>query len=69
MSHRILSWDWREQPDMEQFGKVVEELSGGRVHLHEVNTGSDQYAVVLTDENLPFAEVDAVYRDWWLGEA
>jgi hypothetical protein len=57
MIARVLSWDWREQPDLDQLGRIIADLSGGRLHLRRVDTGSDEYAVVVADS--PLSEWDA----------
>jgi hypothetical protein len=41
------SWDWREQPDLTRLAVLVADLSDGRVHLRQVRTGTDEYAVVV----------------------
>lgn len=61
----VLSWDWREQPDMEELGRIVWEKSGGRVAITSVeDTGSDQYAVVISDKPLRQVEARDVYLRW-----
>lgn len=69
MIHRILSWDWKEQPDLDQLREALREVSGGTVHLHEVDTGSDQFAVVLTDREWSDDEVQLGYDRWFRGES
>lgn len=44
---RVLTWDWRQQPDLADLAAAIRDLSGGTVLLHEVATGSDESAVVL----------------------
>lgn len=55
----VLSWDWREQPDIDQPGRV---LAGFGVHLHKVDTGTDEYAVVLADRQMDAAAVTEAYE-------
>ena len=62
----IFSWDYREQPDMAEFHRAVNDISGNRVHVIPVETGSDQYAVVVCDQPLGKAEAVEAYRDWWV---
>ncbi len=62
MTYRILSWDWREQPDLDELAKALREVSGGSVHLHQVETGSDQYAIILSDRALRPNEVDTYWE-------
>jgi hypothetical protein len=64
----VLSWDWKAQPSLDRFARIISDLSGGNVHLAQVNTGSDEYAVVLSDEPLNKDEAVEVYRRRWDGE-
>jgi hypothetical protein len=59
---RVLSWDWRQQPDLDRLAQILLEISDGRVHLHQVDTGSDEYAIVLSDRPLTRTEADSCYR-------
>jgi hypothetical protein len=45
---RVLEWDWRAQPDLDELADAIRDLSGGRLHLAQVDTGGDSYAVVLS---------------------
>jgi hypothetical protein len=65
---RVLSWDWREQPDLTALARDIADLSGGRLYLAGVDTGSDEYAVVLSTAQLDKAAVDEAYRRRWEGE-
>ena len=64
----ILSWDWRQQPDLDALGAALRRVSGGAVNLHKVNTGSDEYAIVLAAEPLDGAQVAEAYRRHCYGE-
>lgn len=61
----VLSWDWREQPDLERLARMVNDLSGGTVHIAEVDTDSDEYAIVLSDALLTKADVVGAYEKRW----
>ncbi len=37
MAARIVTWDWKEQPPMRDIARAVSELSGGQVHMREVD--------------------------------
>jgi hypothetical protein len=63
----LLSWDWREQPDLDRLAQIVRDLSGLRVHLTQVDTGSDEYAIVLSDQQLSEDEAAQVYAGRWGG--
>lgn len=58
----VLTWGWREQPDLDRLARIITDLSGGTVHLVQVETGSDEYAIVLSDRALTKDEVDEAYR-------
>lgn len=64
----VLSWDWREQPDVEEFHRAVFDISEGKVHITKVDTGSDEYAVIVSDEQLVDGEPEALYREWLVGD-
>lgn len=62
----ILSWDWAEQPDMDDLAEAIRDLFGG--HLYKVNTGSDDYAIVLSRTALDDDAVAEAWRRRWEGE-
>lgn len=65
MNHHIMTWDWKEQPDLTELAGRLLQLSEGRIHLYEVETGSDQYAIVLSDAAMDAAAVKAAFDDRW----
>lgn len=65
MTSTVLSWDWRAQPDLQQLARDLLRVSGGTVHLAEVDTGGDEYAIVLSSSPLSNAEAQAVYEAGW----
>lgn len=64
----VLCWDWKEQPDMDTLALLLRDLSGGTIHLHEVNTESDEFAIVLATTPLTAEQVDAAWTDIESGE-
>lgn len=47
----IVTWDWKEQPDIEAIDKAMAAVFNGsnRPLIQEVpNTGSDQYAIIVS---------------------
>lgn len=53
MNARVFSWDWKAQPDMATIAAAVMEVSEtGPVWMREINTGSDQYAWVVSGAEL-----------------
>ncbi len=63
----MLSWDWRGQPDLDHLARILLDVSAGTVHLHQVQTGTDDYAIVLADRALTHADALDVYRREWAG--
>jgi hypothetical protein len=60
----VLSWGWREQPDMDEFADAIRDLFGG--HLYKVDT--DDYAIVLSAVELDDAAVTHAWDHRWDGE-
>lgn len=58
----VLTWNWREQPDLDHLARI---LARHNVHLHQVDTGSDQYAVVIAASPLTTDEAQRAYRATW----
>jgi hypothetical protein len=48
----MLSWDWKEQPDLDTLGRVITTMSNGTVHLHQVDDGTDNITILLSDTPL-----------------
>jgi hypothetical protein len=61
----VLLWDWRQQPDLDALSRAITDLSGGTLHLHQVNTGSDEYAIVLATGQLDAEAAQAAYQQTW----
>ena len=59
---RIFTWDHRQQPDLEEMAALISELSGGKVVLQEVDTGSDEYAWTVADRELSEEERQRMYE-------
>jgi hypothetical protein len=60
MAAKIITWDWKEQPDLAELAAAVAEMSGGRVHMREVDTGSDQYEWIISDYEVDDAEAERI---------
>ena len=63
MTARVLSWDWRQQPDIGQLAAAVHDLSNGQVHLNMADTGSDDYALIVSDQPLTDAEARHIWEE------
>jgi len=57
-----LTWDWHDQPDLDQLARAIHKLSNGTVHLTKVDTGMDNYAIVLTDQPVTADAAEAAYE-------
>lgn len=57
----VMHWDWREQPDLEELDRAVRRASGGLARVHQIETDSDQYAIVVADHRVSDAEVAAAW--------
>jgi hypothetical protein len=57
----MMMWDWHGQPDLDRLAVAIERQSGGAVHLYQIDTGSDDYAIVLSDRPLAADEVATVW--------
>jgi hypothetical protein len=64
----ILTWDVGQQPDMDELAKAVREVSGGACHLHEVDTGSNDYALVISPTPLDEQAVADVWHRHYYGD-
>jgi hypothetical protein len=61
---KTFSWDYEEQPPLDEIAEAVGALSGGSLRMVMPDTGSDQYELVITAPPLPavVTQRDA-YRD------
>lgn len=62
---RVLSWDWKEDAPIWDFAELVREISGGTVHITEVDTGSDQCAYIVSAAPLTADEARRLYEKRW----
>ncbi len=58
----VLTWDWREQPNLAELAEIVTRLSGGRLHIVQPDTGGDEYAIVLSTVALTVEQATEVYH-------
>ena len=60
----IHDWDWREQPDFARISSVandfLERFEHG-INIIPVNTGADEYAIVIGDKDLTCAMAKQAY--------
>lgn len=60
----VLTWDWREQPDLNHLSAIIRDLSGGRIHLTPTATGTDEYALIVSTAPVDEATAAGLYRQW-----
>ena len=58
----ILTWDYREQPDLDVLAEMVRRWSGGTVRISEIPTGDDSYAIVITNREISLEDAQGIYR-------
>lgn len=49
---------------MAEFHRAVNDISEGKVHIREVDTDSDQYAVIVSDAALSDEQAAQAYDEW-----
>lgn len=59
---RLLVWDYRQQPDLDQLAAAVAAASGGTCRITVVDTVGDEYALVVGPRVLAPDEAYAVYE-------
>lgn len=64
----VMSWDSGEQPDLDRLAEILHDLSDGAVHLASVDTGMNEYAVVVSTVPLDKAGVQSTFERWWAPE-
>jgi len=63
MKVQMVSWDFKEGAPIDDIARAVQTASGGRVHLYEVDTGSETCAVVVSDRELTPTQIAEIYED------
>lgn len=67
---RVMSWDWKEQIDLDDLAKHIEEMTrrgDGKSWLYgsTCETGSDQFAFVLSTEPIDEHGAFEAYEERW----
>lgn len=62
----IISWDWKDQLDIDDLDRYVYDISatGRPVRIKMVDTGSDQFAITISDVELDDDSALAAYEKW-----
>lgn len=66
MSRRVgvLTWDWKGSLDVNALASVLHDLTDGRIVIQEVDTGSDQYGIVIAGHPIGGADAANAYEKW-----
>ncbi len=65
---RVLSWDYKAQVPLDRLANAVFDASGGTVSITEVDTGGDEYAVIVASPPQTAEEAQASYETWVEGQ-
>jgi hypothetical protein len=58
------SWDFREQPPLDDIAARIEAMSAkGKVWIYRPETGTDSYALLLSDRELTIEQVQQIYDE------
>jgi len=57
----LLTWDHRDQPDLDELAGLLRDLTGGKVRLGIAVTGDDQYAILLSVEGADLFSASVAY--------
>ena len=57
----IITWDWKEQPDFSVIASCIRSCSLNRCDARLVDTGTDEYSLVIHDHPLTAEEAQRWY--------
>lgn len=60
MTARVYTWDHNQQPPLDGIADLIDQLTDGKITMRELDTGSDQYAWLITDKALRPRELAAL---------
>ncbi len=63
-----MTWDCGQQPDLDLLAAHIHDLTGGALRLYQVDTGGNEYAIVVATAPLTATQAAAVF-DWWWTDA
>ncbi len=64
-----MTWDCGQQPDLDVLAAHIHDLSAGALRLHQVDTGGNEYAIVLATTPLTVTQAAEVFDQWLTGAA
>ena len=61
----LITWDWREQPNWNHVIKAIDKVRGfnSGMKIFEIETGSDDYAIIVATANVSKEEAERYYRN------
>lgn len=68
VQYEMVSWDWKEEANIEEISEAVQRISGGRVFITHGETGSDQVAVIVSSVPLNYDDATKLIEDLQLSE-
>ncbi len=60
-THAVITWDWKESPDPSDLHRALNRLAG--LHVEPVDTDSDQYAIVISTQDMSMDDVARIWRE------
>ncbi len=64
-----MTWDCGQQPALDLLAAHIHDLTNGALRLHQVDTGGNEYAIILATVPLTGVQAAAVFDRWWTGTA
>lgn len=68
IQYEMVTWDWKEDADIEEISAAVQRVSGGRAFVTYGDTGSDQVAVIVSNVPLDYEAATKLIEDLDLSE-
>jgi hypothetical protein len=61
----LITWDWKEQPNWDYVLKAIDKAQSfnAGVKIFEIETNSDEYAIIIGTSNVSKSEADRYYRN------
>lgn len=61
----LITWDWKEQPNWKDVMKAIEKAQSfnSGVRIHEIETGADEYAIIVSTSKFTKEDAARYYRD------
>lgn len=59
---QCMSWDYRQPPDLAELTRIIADVSGGSLHLREVDDSSDEIVIAVSRQPLDDAAALAAWE-------